>query len=552
MLPNNTHSLPIKRHPAKAIRLGFYLSLLWLMGLSYPFTQTAEAFDPHLRLPWAPGPPGRNISGSQYGGGLHTEADFYAIDFGLPFNTAVHAAQGGYVTTYSDPNCRHPCYNTYITIDHGNGYITLYAHLSAFEPNINGTNVTQGQRIGSSGHSGLDPDPNTGLFPDHLHFAARFNGVAYMPEPMSGYTGFGNRVNFNSTLYINNPQPSDVMRNGSFETVPAMNDDYRGGVGPWQHSPGSFYAFYGGGAPGQGNTYLEINAGYTGAGAWLVQNFPAYDSDWSNYTQTRTLINMANTNPSVPDSWTVRAWMRAPQPWCGRPSSTLAIWALNGPPQEAGSTSGFVLDDTWRVYTAKAKFNNNGHNRLQVIFYLDDPNCNYDIDGVTLERSYINNTSFEESTSYWSLFHYPQCRGDWLPFPNDYLPPLGPPKENTYYLEANLGNCPTGTVVSPLQDVYAYTQPGEVYTATAWIRAFPPYAGADCLAGLYLMTLPRRYDNSQWLNLNTDTNWHEFTTSLTLPSGAAGNNDLHIEMYMWNQGCQYDFDGTKLTGGMVN
>lgn len=57
-----------------------------------------------------------------------------------------------------------------VVIDHGFGYETLYAHLSAYEAGIkSGAEVKRGDLIAKSGDSGLAEGP-------HLHYEIRFNG----------------------------------------------------------------------------------------------------------------------------------------------------------------------------------------------------------------------------------------------------------------------------------------------------------------------------------------------------------------------------------------
>ena len=59
-------------------------------------------------------------------------------------------------------------YGNLVAIDHQNGYLTLYAHLSGFNVAC-GQSVSQGQVIGFCGSTGN----STGA---HLHFEVRQNG----------------------------------------------------------------------------------------------------------------------------------------------------------------------------------------------------------------------------------------------------------------------------------------------------------------------------------------------------------------------------------------
>ncbi len=59
-------------------------------------------------------------------------------------------------------------YGNVIMIDHGNGYITLYAHLSSINVALC-QGVYAGQLIGLSGNTGNS-------FGAHLHFEVRLNG----------------------------------------------------------------------------------------------------------------------------------------------------------------------------------------------------------------------------------------------------------------------------------------------------------------------------------------------------------------------------------------
>ncbi len=102
---------------------------------------------------------------TQYPWGRHT-----AIDMGTPTGTPIYAADAGYVTTAGWSNVG---YGQYVVIDHGNGYCTLYAHMSAILVKA-GQSVPKGEMIGRVGSTGK----STGA---HLHFEIRKNGVQQNP-----------------------------------------------------------------------------------------------------------------------------------------------------------------------------------------------------------------------------------------------------------------------------------------------------------------------------------------------------------------------------------
>ena len=62
----------------------------------------------------------------------------------------------------------------YVTIDHHDGFRSVYMHLNGFAPGINGKNVSAGELIGYTGSTGV----STG---DHLHFGISLNGVYVNP-----------------------------------------------------------------------------------------------------------------------------------------------------------------------------------------------------------------------------------------------------------------------------------------------------------------------------------------------------------------------------------
>ena len=65
-------------------------------------------------------------------------------------------------------------YGYYVIVDHGGGYKTLYAHLSAIYV-TEGQWVAQGTPVGAVGSTGNSTGP-------HLHFEVRVDGVQQNPE----------------------------------------------------------------------------------------------------------------------------------------------------------------------------------------------------------------------------------------------------------------------------------------------------------------------------------------------------------------------------------
>jgi murein DD-endopeptidase MepM/ murein hydrolase activator NlpD len=91
------------------------------------------------------------------------------MDFMAELGTPAHAAAGGMVI-FSD---FHPQYGNMVDIDHGNGLVSRYAHLSKRLVK-NGDVVLSGGTIGAVGTTGRSTGP-------HLHFEVRQNGAPLNP-----------------------------------------------------------------------------------------------------------------------------------------------------------------------------------------------------------------------------------------------------------------------------------------------------------------------------------------------------------------------------------
>lgn len=94
-----------------------------------------------------------------------------ALDISSNMGSPVFASDSGLVV-YAGWN--NTGYGNMVMIDHGNGYQTLYAHLSQISVSC-GSSVYQGYSIGSSGNSGNSTGP-------HLHFETRYMGGLLNPR----------------------------------------------------------------------------------------------------------------------------------------------------------------------------------------------------------------------------------------------------------------------------------------------------------------------------------------------------------------------------------
>ncbi len=100
----------------------------------------------------------------------HTKKFHYGMDFTAPTGTEIFATANGRI---SAAGWEQGFGNT-VRIDHGYGYETLYAHLSALKVNA-GKSVTRGEVIGLVGSTGKSTGP-------HLHYEVHLNGTPVNPQ----------------------------------------------------------------------------------------------------------------------------------------------------------------------------------------------------------------------------------------------------------------------------------------------------------------------------------------------------------------------------------
>lgn len=102
---------------------------------------------------------------------VHKVKKFHkGIDFTAPKGTAIQATGNGIIRKIEK---RSNGYGRSVTIDHGFGYTTLYAHMRDIDVKV-GQKVTKGEKIGTVGNTGTSTAP-------HLHYEVRIDGKPVNP-----------------------------------------------------------------------------------------------------------------------------------------------------------------------------------------------------------------------------------------------------------------------------------------------------------------------------------------------------------------------------------
>ena len=114
------------------------------------------------------------VKGPMWASGRHT-----GLDFPAKVGTRVGAVDNGTVNKVENGGP----YGKHVTISHGGGLASLYAHMSAMVAKA-GASIKQGARVGSVGATGNVTGP-------HLHLEARINGKSVDPMPYLTGSGTG-------------------------------------------------------------------------------------------------------------------------------------------------------------------------------------------------------------------------------------------------------------------------------------------------------------------------------------------------------------------------
>lgn len=113
---------------------------------------------------------------SRFGPRYHPVTGLYqsthtGLDIGASYGAAIQAADSGEVFVAGVKGG----YGNCVMLDHGNGYYTLYGHMSSIAVSV-GQVVSQGDTVGYVGSTGVSTGP-------HCHFEIRINGDPTDPAP---------------------------------------------------------------------------------------------------------------------------------------------------------------------------------------------------------------------------------------------------------------------------------------------------------------------------------------------------------------------------------
>ena len=130
---------------------------------------------------------------------IYKTTKFHAgMDFTAPTGTPIYATGDGKVVR---ADAEASGYGNHVRIDHGYGYVTLYAHMSEIDVKI-GQTVKRGDVIGYVGNTGKSVGP-------HLHYEVRKNDIPINP------------INF----YFNDLSPEEFARMVELSNAPSQSFD---------------------------------------------------------------------------------------------------------------------------------------------------------------------------------------------------------------------------------------------------------------------------------------------------------------------------------------
>ncbi len=147
------------------------------------------------------------------------------VDYAAPTGTPVYATTDGKIVFAGWSRG----YGKTVKIQHGGGYLSLYAHMSKIVKGVKiGSYVKQGEKIGEVGSTGLSTGP-------HLHFGLYHNGVAIDPEKVVA-------IKIRSSVPENRKKEFFRFRDRAVEELQILLRDFKDGK--YRNQPYERYKLY--------------------------------------------------------------------------------------------------------------------------------------------------------------------------------------------------------------------------------------------------------------------------------------------------------------------
>jgi hypothetical protein len=470
-----------------------------------------------------PFPCGETWKATTYGG--HVPANAIDLNWagGQDLGRAVVASAAGVAT-------RGPFdadgYGNYVDVNHGNGWITRYAHLNGFSV-ASGTSVRAGQQIGTVGSTGASTGP-------HLHYEQRSGGGA-QPITFSGqaiaYTTGG--VNYTSQNCDSTPSPDsdgdgvpdgqdrcptkrgpartggcplpELLRNASFEMSNAS------GWGTVDPSGTNFAVYQDRGRSKEGQYFLETNT--TRADGSIHQDIGGVD-------------------PVTGQSYSFSVWLRSANPGVTLTGS-VALHAIGGTTQSNSTT--FSVGDQWTLVTAPLDLTRDGNTTLRAQIYLN-PGGNLNVDGASVRFDLLRNASFEMSNATgWGTV---DPSGTNFAVYQD----RGRSKEGQYFLETNTTRA-DGSIHQDVGGVNPIT--GQSFAFSVWLRSANPGVTLTGSVALHAIGGPTQSNSTTF---SVGDQWTLVTAPLDLTRD--GNTTLRAQIYL-NPGGNLNVDGASVRADLL-
>jgi murein DD-endopeptidase MepM/ murein hydrolase activator NlpD len=231
-------------------------------------------------------------------------------DLNLWFEPVLSAAAGTVIRAgWYDPTNHNDAFGLWVAIDHGNGYVTAYGHLSSLAV-YDGEQVGVQWPIGTSGTTGSSTGP-------HLHYSVFYLPNWYATDPF-GWSGSYPDPNIvpDYYLFVSNPATNntipDLSGNGSalYPGATMVDDGTTGwsSTGSWTTATSStdingnlhYTSTSSGSATATATWQPKLpSSGYYDIGAFVDDNHAS--SSWAPYTITSADPN----NPNTPVTHTI-------------------------------------------------------------------------------------------------------------------------------------------------------------------------------------------------------------------------------------------------------